>query len=326
MVGSNLEQLQDGLSMIVQTLRTDPQALESAYLGVIVFAGKVKTLVPLTDVIGFNPPELPVGGGTALGRALTHLMDEIDRSVITTTADRKGDWKPIVFLMTDGQPTDDTSEAIRRWKERYSSRAHMVAISIGRGADTATLCRLTEDVLLLEGTQPEDFKRFVNWISMSIQTQSRNVDADGDGVDLARLDDGNLERLDPGEEASLVHYDERYAVFVGKCAKQRLPYLLKYELDAEGRGRAGHYRIENAYALTDDYFDLTDDTARAAEMQTQALDGVAACPHCGNQATITLCQCGRLFCSSGPGRLTCPWCETKAEYGYGQFDVTRGAG
>jgi uncharacterized protein YegL len=32
----------------------------------------------------------------------------------------KGDWKPIVYLFTDGKPTDDATTAIERWKRDYA--------------------------------------------------------------------------------------------------------------------------------------------------------------------------------------------------------------
>lgn len=99
MVGEPIQQVENGMRQIVQELRTDPYALETAFISVIAFAGKAKSLSPLTELYKFYPPTFPIGGGTSLGTALDFLMDDIDRNVVKTTEERKGDWKPIIFLL-----------------------------------------------------------------------------------------------------------------------------------------------------------------------------------------------------------------------------------
>ena len=97
MVGAPIQQVQDGMRMIVQELRTDPYALETAYISVIAFAGKAKCVSPLTELYKFYPPTFPIGGGTSLGNALEFLMEDMDKTLVRTTTEQKGDWKPIVF-------------------------------------------------------------------------------------------------------------------------------------------------------------------------------------------------------------------------------------
>lgn len=70
MVGEPIQRVQDGMRTIVQGLRTDPYALETAYVSVIAFAGKAMSISPLTELYKFYPPTFPIGGGTALGTAL----------------------------------------------------------------------------------------------------------------------------------------------------------------------------------------------------------------------------------------------------------------
>ena len=81
MVGEPIKQVENGMRQIVQELRTDPYALETAYISVIVFAGKAKSLSPLTELYKFCPPVFPIGGGTSLGGALNYLMDDINKNV-----------------------------------------------------------------------------------------------------------------------------------------------------------------------------------------------------------------------------------------------------
>lgn len=89
MVGEPIQQVQDGMRMIVQELRTDPYALETAYISVIAFAGKAKSVTPLTELYKFYPPTFPIGGGTSLGAALNFLMDDMDKSLVKTTLVKK---------------------------------------------------------------------------------------------------------------------------------------------------------------------------------------------------------------------------------------------
>lgn len=89
MAGEPILQVQDGMRMIVQELRTDPYALETAYISVIAFAGKAKSVTPLTELYKFYPPTFPIGGGTSLGAALNFLMDDMDKSLVKTTLEKK---------------------------------------------------------------------------------------------------------------------------------------------------------------------------------------------------------------------------------------------
>ncbi|NNM75304.1 VWA domain-containing protein [Sphingomonas sp. ID1715] len=327
MVGDSLYQLEQGLTEIARTLRTNPYALETAYLSVIAFAGKPRTLVPLTEMAMFQPPELPIGGGTALGAALAHLMKEIDRQVVRTTPDRKGDWKPLVFLLTDGHPTDDAEAAILRWISSYAARVNLVAVSIGGGADHSLLGRLTEQVILFNDQAPNAFARFVQWVSMSVQAQSRSVDAVGDAapVSLAKSDADLIAPLrDPhsGEMASGV--DDRYAVIVGKCAESRRPYLIKYErmkanLETGDARLAGlfyqnRYTLRTAVPVKNSYFELSDDSGSTAKIASADLIGAPSCPHCMARFGMAMCGCGGVHCIEGEVEAVCPWCDRGATY------------
>lgn len=63
--------------------------------------------VSLTDLLNFQMPALTASGTTSLGEALSLTASFIAKEVQKTTADTKGDWRPLVFLMTNGSPNDD---------------------------------------------------------------------------------------------------------------------------------------------------------------------------------------------------------------------------
>ncbi|MEO7769085.1 MAG: VWA domain-containing protein, partial [Ferruginibacter sp.] len=158
MVGEPVQHVEEGLATIIQALKTDPYAIETAWVSIIVFAGQAKTLVPLQEIINFYPPKFPIGSGTSLSKGLGHLMYEMRRNLVKTTYEQKGDWKPIVFLFTDGVPTDDTKAAINEWKQNWQRNANMVAVSFGNETDAETLSQLTENVLLFKNADTNAYK------------------------------------------------------------------------------------------------------------------------------------------------------------------------
>ena len=108
MRGEPIEAVNRGLKVLVSSLRQDPNALETAFLSIITFDDKAKQALPLTELLQFQPPTLTVSTGlTSLGAGLKLLADQIDREVRKSTSDQRGDWSPVVFIMTDGEPTDD---------------------------------------------------------------------------------------------------------------------------------------------------------------------------------------------------------------------------
>ena len=113
MSGEPIEAVKNGVQVMISSLRNDPQAVETAYLSIITFDSDARQTVPLTDLATFQMPDLIATGTTSLGEALKVLSNCIRNEVTKTTAEVKGDWKPLVFIMTDGQPTDDWQSGLK---------------------------------------------------------------------------------------------------------------------------------------------------------------------------------------------------------------------
>lgn len=333
MVGNNLRQMQLGLERLVKKLRTDPHALETVYLSINVFAGKAKTLTPLTELAMFYPPRLPVGAGTSLGVLLDHLREEIKKNVVKTTPDRKGDWRPVVYLMTDGAPTDSFDAAIERWKSEIGDAVTVVAIGIGKYASLEVLKRITDHVFLLEADTEQKFTSFIEWLSASIVTQSRSVSATNSTVNLAKLDPDIMSLVTDITKSNQV--DENYVLINGRCSKSRLPYIIKYERalpnfeNTNIQMASGKYYLEGVYPLEEDYFELSDTRCLTRTIDTNDLMGAPGCPHCGNSYGFALCQCGTIMCTPGQADVFCPTCKKLCSFGQPSdqgFEVTRGRG
>jgi uncharacterized protein YegL len=159
MAGQPIEDVRMGLRALISDLQGDPQALETAWLSVITFESTAKQAVPLTDIGSFQEPNLDAGGTTAMGDALKMLMKCIDREVRKPTAGQKGDYKPLVFLMTDGMPTDVWISAADDVKRRRIG--NIVGCAVGPAADELVFKRITETVVRLQDTSPGKLSAFM---------------------------------------------------------------------------------------------------------------------------------------------------------------------
>src|SRR5262245_37355276 len=147
MAGEAIGAVKNGLDRLILELRGNPMALETAALSVITFASTARQVMPLTDLLQFNVPTLKMGSGTALGAALNLFLQCLGREIVKSTETQKGDYKPLCFLMTDGEPTDDWEAAADKVRSTFvGKKGQFVAVAWGPGADPHKLRRIREDV------------------------------------------------------------------------------------------------------------------------------------------------------------------------------------
>lgn len=338
MIGDPLRYVQSGIETIIQELRTDPYALETVYISIIAFAGKAKKLCSMQELANFYPPQLPIGGGTSLGNAISFLMNDIDLTIQRTTLDTKGDWKPIVFLFTDGAPTDNTEDAFQRWNSKYRRSTNMIAISIGDNMDTSVLKEISDNVLQLKETDEVSFKAFFKWVTASIKTTSISVNTlNSNELKLAPFSNDILSKIEMEMNAP-IKVDENFAVILGKCQNTQQPYLLKYQKrlganDFSHMTSAGrNFKFVGAYPIENSYFDMVDGYANGNlsgnRINTNELVGFPTCPCCANSAAIGLCMCGNIMCVGDEQTSTCPWCGVQLSFkgSDGGMDIGRTRG
>jgi len=185
MSGEPIAAVENGVQTMVSALRQDPYALETAHLSVITFGSDAKQIIPLTELTIFQAPSLQISGSTNLGDALKLLAQKMDSEVTKTTADQKGDWKPLVFLMTDGYPDSGWQSGLTEFKKRKTGM--VVACAAGQGADINVLKQITENVVQLDVADRTTLSAFFKWISSSISTGSQKVDSGTELVGLGEL-------------------------------------------------------------------------------------------------------------------------------------------
>lgn len=177
MRGEPIHSVNVGMQALVSTLRQDPYALETVHLSVITFDTEARELFPLTPLDQVRIPEItvPAAGATFLGAALEMLVQRVDRDVIRSSQDQKGDWRPLVLVMTDGSPSD--LQRYRDFIPHVKSRnfGNIVACAAGPKAKPEILKELTANVVMLDTTDSATFSQFFKWVSGTIESGSHTA-------------------------------------------------------------------------------------------------------------------------------------------------------
>lgn len=172
MRGEPIQALNVGLRAMLNALRQDPFALEAVHLSVITFDREVREVLPLTELEQVQIPEItvPRSGPTFLGAALELLVQRVDRDVRRSTPQSKGDWRPLLFVMTDGSPSDIA--LYRELLPQVHSRhfASIVACAAGPKAKPEFLKLLTDHVVSLDTADSATFAQFFKWLTDSVST------------------------------------------------------------------------------------------------------------------------------------------------------------
>lgn len=311
MAGDSHRQMQESINRLVQRLRCDPYALESVHISVIAFAGAAGVIAPLTELMAFYAPRLPMGSGTSLGAALNLTMDEIQKNVVLNQADTKGDFKPLVYVLSDGQATDDVQQAIARWQTQFTHRAKLVAVGLGKFADLSALNQIAELTFRIDDQDLEEaYLTLTRSIEDSILSQSRSL-----GVAPLTVDEKQSAVSLVKEAQQAVGIDENYAILTGLCRKQKLPYLMKYERQDGLPAELRLFHYVGTYPAEKDFEDWSDHRPNTSTVKASELWGGGGCPHCGAPVGLAVCAfCDQIFCIDGEGTAICPKCEMPNEF------------
>jgi len=176
MYGEPIEALNNALSGMISSLRSDPQALDSVWVSIVTFDRDVKVLTPLTDLANFQMPDItcPQSGPTHTGKALETLHQKIKEEVIAGSAVQKGDWKPLLFVFTDGKPSD-----LMLYREmipviKTLNFGVIVGCAAGPSADDRMLKELTDNVVHLDTCDSSTLKTFFKWVSETIEQGNKS--------------------------------------------------------------------------------------------------------------------------------------------------------
>lgn len=177
MNGEPIEALNNALSGMINNLRSDAQAVDSIWISIITFDREVKEIVPLTALEAFQLPEIvcPQSGPTFTGKALEVLYDKASKEIRKSTPNQKGDWKPLLFVFTDGKPNDLQVYSDMIPKIKSLNFGAIVGCIAGNKDVASKLQELTSDVVHLDTADSTTLKQFFKWVSDTIEQGNKSM-------------------------------------------------------------------------------------------------------------------------------------------------------
>ena len=145
----------DVLPKVIDAIRGNPMVADVVRLGMIDFSDDARVLLGLGDLRDVNHiPQLAERGGTSYAAAFRLLRQEIDRDIRQLKADRMRVYRPAVFFITDGVPTDDPATLRAAFDELTGASFRFRPNIIPFGVGDATKDALDPWVFPASGPKP----------------------------------------------------------------------------------------------------------------------------------------------------------------------------
>jgi uncharacterized protein YegL len=175
MAGNRIQELNAGLQTLQSEMVSDPLASKRVEIAIVTF-GPVQLECDFTGMQQFIAPHLTTTGDTPMGAAVEKAIQMLRERKDTYRANGIAFYRPWIFLITDGAPTDSITKASQLVREGETAKSFMMFAVGVEGADFDQLRTLVvRDPLKLKGLQ---FRELFQWLSTSLSSVSKSKPTD----------------------------------------------------------------------------------------------------------------------------------------------------
>lgn len=174
MSGKPIDELNAGLLAFKEELSADSLAMKRVEVAVVSFGGAVNVESTFRTVTNFIPPQLEANGNTPMGTAVKQWLDLIRQRKVEYRENGISLYRPWVFLITDGEPTDEWQSAAALVREGETAKAFSFYAVGVQGANTDILKQFSVERIPLN-LQGLKFREMFRWLSDSMKSRSRSV-------------------------------------------------------------------------------------------------------------------------------------------------------
>lgn len=172
MNGVSLIALNAGLQQFATDIRADSLAARRVDLAVVTFGDTVNVVAEFGSAQHFYPQPLTAKGSTPMGEAINVALDLLASRQQQYRSAGITPYRGVVFLVTDGAPTDSWEGAARRIEEGERRKSFsFFAVGVDK-ANTDLLAQISVSApVMLRGL---DFAGMFRWLSSSLSAVSRS--------------------------------------------------------------------------------------------------------------------------------------------------------
>jgi uncharacterized protein YegL len=173
MGGEPINELNAGLALFKDELAADELAAKRVETAVVTFGGRVQTAMDFATLDAFAAPTLVAGGETPMGAAILQACDLLESRKAQYKTNGITYYRPWIFMITDGAPTDPWSAAAERVKDGESKKKFSFYAVAVKGARMDILKQISVKSPL--NLTELKFRELFQWLSTSLQSVARST-------------------------------------------------------------------------------------------------------------------------------------------------------